>query len=118
MAAGGWTDIIEEEPETGAITSVIEAVGFEWRFAPANIGTGHRPGSPSRGNPPPRFGGCGPRVESDELRGRGKQNLMGVSGRNTSQGQRRRKPPGPWKTAEAERSGCGIPRRGSLEATG
>jgi hypothetical protein len=39
-----------------------------------------------------------------------------VSGRNTPPGSGRSKPSGPWETAEAERRGTGIPRRGSARA--
>jgi hypothetical protein len=51
-------------------------------------------------------------------RGEGTTNPMGVSGRNTPQGSGKRKPSGSWETAEAERSGCGNPRRGGRSNQG
>lgn len=52
------------------------------------------------------------------IRGAGKKNPTGVSDRNTPQGSRRGKPSGSWKTAKADRSGPGNPRRGGSRNPG
>jgi hypothetical protein len=62
----------------------------------------------------PAFGRDGPRTGTtgQSRRGEGRTNPRDVSGRNTPQGSRRNKPSRSWETAEADRSGCGSPRRG------
>jgi hypothetical protein len=62
----------------------------------------------------PAFGRDGLRTGTtgQSRRGEGRPNPRDVSGRNTPQGSRRRKPSRSWETAKADRSGCGSPRRG------
>jgi hypothetical protein len=73
-------------------------------------------------HPPRRVGGAlrseaGPATDRRESGGmdageQGEANPMGVSGRNTPPGSGRSNPSRSWKTAKADRSGCGSPRRG------
>jgi hypothetical protein len=90
-----------------------------------------RPGTSRARTRPPRRSGHAPRCASraastakvglrddraEDAAGSREPNPRGVSGRNTPQGPSRRKPPGSWKTTEADRSGAGPPRRGSAES--
>jgi hypothetical protein len=86
-----------------------------------------RPSGPAHGQETPSPDGrvLGPRPTAKasdagmgSTWGAGNTNLKGVSDRNTSPGSGRRKPSRSWKTAKADRSGCGSPRRGPMPTSG